>query len=187
MTAAFALAFTFGSAVLVSGAESVSMRFAHTRPPVSTSTSPAPVPEPSIAEDRDIISLGLSLAPEPASVETLQPADSSDLVNKDMPMTDTSQIDTYIVSLSQTDATCPSERSCPGLETIAQLCHGQHFSNFKCDTSWSSGLAGFYVSEASDDDALEPLLREAVRAQCPGCDRGMKILTIRDSPLTFTI
>lgn len=91
--------------------------------------------------------------------------------------------ETYILAVSQADTSCPNERSCPGFEALTELCN-KPFSNFRCDTAWSTGMAGLYAPGVQQgDSAIQAALFETAEITCQSCASTLKVLTIRDSPL----
>lgn len=89
---------------------------------------------------------------------------------------------TYIFTLTQGDANCPSARVCPGAGVLERLCKEQ-FTNFICTTAWSSGMVGDYQSSGKQP-TIDSRLREVASKECKECANSITILTIRDSPLS---
>ena len=125
----------------------------------------------------------------PFSADAMEPATDTDFEPEPEPEVEPALAgrgETYIVTLSQTDPSCPSERSCPGPDSLAALC-GRTYPNFHCDTSWSSGMAGTFVPGEPGEGGIQGALADAADRTCPACRRTLKILTIRDSPLSGSL
>jgi hypothetical protein len=87
---------------------------------------------------------------------------------------------TYIVSLRQSDTSCPSARSCPGEKQLEVVCNMETV-DFDCSTSWSTGMVVMFPRSQT---SLSEAIREQTAISCQSkCAASLSVLTIEDAPL----
>lgn len=94
--------------------------------------------------------------------------------------------DTHVISFRQTDATCPSARSCPGSEGVVRLCDAlEAGAIFDCTRSWSSGARGSLGGQSGVgiDDVREASIQLMAEECGKECSEGLDAITFIDTAL----
>lgn len=84
-----------------------------------------------------------------------------------------------IVSVRQLDLSCPTARSCPGSDGVADLCAKLRDADlFDCAWSWSTGATG---DPQADLVAIGEFVTESLDDLCGACAKTLSLSTSLDA------